>query len=217
LSFIMEGCIEHMLSLHFNENEDDMNRLYLIYSGGDDLFLVGSWDAVVEAADRIYKELRGILKTDYGGSTISAAILVEDPKTPAKICSEIVSERLRRVKEAGKNGISIVGGRVSWDGFMRSLETAKRLSRYIEEGVISRGLIFQLSRLISDYEDDPEKAWAVYRYRLKHIMARSFEKEVRGELEGKLLMEDVYRELCERFIHLTNIAYLAELYTRREG
>jgi CRISPR-associated protein Csm1 len=217
LSFIMEGCIEHMLSLHFKENEDDLNRLYLIYSGGDDLFLVGSWDAVVEAADMIYKELRGILKMDYGGPTISAAILVEDPKTPVKICSEIVSERLRRVKEAGKNGVSIVGGRVSWDGFTRSLETAKRLSRYIEEGVISRSLIFQLSRLISDYEDDPEKAWTVYRYRLKYIMARSLEKGVRGELEDRLLMEDVYRELCERFIHLTNIAYLAELYTRREG
>jgi CRISPR-associated protein Csm1 len=215
ISFIMEGCIEHMLSLHFSG--DDLNRLYLIYSGGDDLFLVGSWDAVVEAADRIYKELRGILKMDYGGPTISAAILVEDPKTPVKICSEIVSEKLRSVKEAGKNGINIVGGKVSWDGFTRSLETAKRLSRYIEEGVISRGLIFQLSRLISDYEDDPEKAWTVYRYRLKYIMARSLEKGVRGELEGKLLMEDFYRELCERFIHLTNIAYLAELYTRREG
>jgi len=215
VSFIMEGCIEHMLSLSLSE--DEMNRLYLIYSGGDDLFLVGSWDVVVEAAERIHGGLREILRMDYGGPTISAAILIEDPKTPVKICSEMVSEKLRRVKEAGKNGINIVGGKVSWRGFRDSLETAKKLSQYIDGGMVSRSFIFQLSRLISDYERDPEKAWTTYRYRLKYIMARSFERNVRGELEGRLLMEDVYRELCERFIHLTNISYLSELYTRKEG
>jgi hypothetical protein len=215
IHFIMEGCIEHILSLYFSE--DDLNRLYLIYSGGDDLFLVGSWDAVVEAANKIYEGLREILKMDHGGPTMSAAIIVEDPKTPVRICSEMVSEKLRTVKEAGKNGINIVGGRVSWSGFRDSLETAKSLSQYIERGIISRGFIFQLSRLVSDYERDPEKTWTTYRYRLKYIMARSFEKDVMGELESRLLMEDVYRELCERFIHLTNISYFTELYTRMEG
>jgi CRISPR-associated protein Csm1 len=215
IHFIMEGCIEHILSLYFSE--DDLNRLYLIYSGGDDLFLVGSWDAVVEAANKIYEGLREILKMDHGGPTMSAAIIVEDPKTPVRICSEMVSEKLRTVKEAGKNGINIVGGRVSWSGFRDSLETAKSLSQYIERGIISRGFIFQLSRLVSDYERDPEKTWTTYRYRLSYIMARSFEKDVMGELESRLLMEDVYRELCERFIHLTNISYFTELYTRMEG
>jgi CRISPR-associated protein Csm1 len=213
ISFIMEGCIKQMLCF----SEDDLNRLYLIYSGGDDLLLVGSWDAVVEAANKIYEGLRKILKMDHGGPTVSAAIMVEDPKTPVRVCSEIVSEKLGTVKEAGKNGINIVGGRVSWSGFRDSLETAKRLSQYIERGIISRGFIFQLSRLVSDYEREPEKTWTTYRYRLKYIMARSFEKDVMGELESRLLMEDVYRELCERFIHLTNISYFTELYTRREG
>jgi len=215
LSFTMEGCIEYMLTLSFSG--DDLNRLYLIYSGGDDLFLVGSWDAVVEAAEKIHGGLREVLRMDYGGPTISAAILIEDPKTPVKICSEIVSEKLRRVKEAGKNGINVMEGRISWRGFRDSLETAKRLSRYIDSGIVSRGLIFQLSRLISDYERDPERAWTTYRYRLKYLIARSLERVARRELEGRLLMEDVYRELCERFIYLTNISYLSELYTRREG
>jgi len=215
MSFIMEGCVEHMLSLHFNR--DDMNKLYLIYSGGDDLFLVGSWDVVVEATKRIREELGRIMRMDYGGPTVSAAVAIEDPKTPVKICSEAVSEKLKRVKEAGKNGISVTGKRTSWKGFKDSLETAKKLSQCIGKGMISRGFIFQLSRLTSDYERDPEKTWTTYRYRLKYIMARSFERDMMSELEDKLLMEDVYRELCERFIYLTNICYLSELYTRREG
>ena len=216
MSFIMEGCIEYILSMRLSD-KGDMNKLYLIYSGGDDLFLVGSWDKVVEATEKIYGELEGILKMDYGGLTVSAAILIEDPKTPVKICAEAVSEKLRRVKEAGKNGINVTGRKISWKGFTDSLVTAKKLSQYINEGIISRGFVFQLSRLISDYEDDPEKTWTTYRYRLKYLMARSFERGVMDELERKLLMEDVYRELCERFVYLTNITYLAELYTRREG
>jgi len=215
MSFIMEGCIEHILSTRLSD-EGDMNKLYLIYSGGDDLFLVGSWDMVVEATDKIYGELKGVLRMDYGGPTASAAILIEDPKTPVKICAEAVSEKLRRVKEEGKNGINVTGRKISWKGFKDSLETAKKLSEYIDKHIISRSFIFQLSKLISDYESDPEKTWTTYRYRLKYLMARSFERNVMNEFENKLLREDVYRELCERFIYLTNITYLSELYTRRE-
>jgi len=215
VSFIMEGCIEYMLSLCFSK--DDMNKLYLIYSGGDDLFLVGSWNVVVEAAEKIHEKLKGVLRMDRGGLTASAAILIEDPKTPVKICAEAVSEKLRAVKQAGKNGINVTGRKISWDGFKDSLKTVKKLSDYIEDHIISRGFIFQLSRLISDYENDPEKTWTTYRYRLKYLMARSFERGLMSKLEGDLLKEDVYRELCERFIYLTNITYLAELYTRREG
>jgi CRISPR-associated protein Csm1 len=222
VSFIMEGCIEHMLSTFFEEN--DMNRLYLIYSGGDDLFLVGSWDAVVEATEMIYGRLRGVLRMDHGGPTVSAAIDIEDPKTPVKVCSEIVSEKLKKVKSEGKNGVMIIGRKTSWSGFINSLETARKISEYIENGIISRSFIFQLSRLISDYERDPEKAWTTYRYRLKYIIARSFGEDVKEELEGRLIRdfrtdvrEEIQRRIFENFIYLTNISYLAELYTRVEG
>jgi len=220
VSFIMEGCIEHMLSIE----EGDRDRLYLIYSGGDDLFLVGSWDAVVEATERMYRGLRGILKMDHGGPTLSAALNIEDPKTPVKVCSETLSEKLKKVKEAGKDGVMIIGRKISWDGFMNSLETAKKISQYIDEGLVSRSFIFQLSRLISDYEGDPEKAWTIYRYRLKYIISRSLGEDVKNKLEGRLVRDlkpsvgrEVYRSISENFIYLTNISYLAELYTRVEG
>jgi CRISPR-associated protein Csm1 len=217
----MEGCIEHMLSTFFKES--DMNRLYLIYSGGDDLFLVGSWDAVVEATRMIHGRLRGVLRMDHGGPTISAAIDIEDPKTPVKVCSEIVSEKLKKVKGEGKDGVMIIGRKTSWSGFINSLETAQKISKYIENGIISRSFIFQLSRLISDYERNPEKAWTTYRYRLKYIISRSFGEDVKEELEGRLIRdfrtdirEEIQRRIFENFIYLTNISYLSELYTRME-
>ena len=50
LSLFFEGWINAFL-----KRENFQNRTYLIYSGGDDLFLVGSWDKIIEAAYEIRK------------------------------------------------------------------------------------------------------------------------------------------------------------------
>ena len=51
-----------------------VSRIYAVYSGGDDLFFVGSWDAIVELSRRIRRDLRAF--TGRGDLGISGGIVL---------------------------------------------------------------------------------------------------------------------------------------------
>jgi len=58
VSLFFEGWVEHLAEERQRPSEKgDKNRLYSIYSGGDDLFFVGSWDAVVAFAQQVRADL----------------------------------------------------------------------------------------------------------------------------------------------------------------
>lgn len=55
-------------------------KVYLLYAGGDDLFVVGAWSALPHLAQTIREELRRYAGSDH--VTISAGIAVEHEKHP---------------------------------------------------------------------------------------------------------------------------------------
>ncbi len=66
---------------------------YLIYAGGDDLFIIGAWDKMVDLAERIQQEFR-----EYTGNpnlTISAGIsLLDRPKFPLYLAAKQAKKAL---------------------------------------------------------------------------------------------------------------------------
>jgi CRISPR-associated protein Csm1 len=57
LTVFFEGYLNE-LCRQVDLERGNQSRLYLLYSGGDDLFAVGSWDAVIELAERVRAEFR---------------------------------------------------------------------------------------------------------------------------------------------------------------
>ena len=83
VSLYFEGWIEVLAA---KKNQKDLKkglgeRLYSIYSGGDDLFFVGSWDAVVELAREIRKDLSPYA-ANHPGIHASAGISLVGGKYP---------------------------------------------------------------------------------------------------------------------------------------
>lgn len=92
----------------------------VVYSGGDDLFLVGAWNEIIEAAVDIDNELR---KYAQGTLTISAGIGLYPKKYPVKAMARQTGE-LEDASKAleGKSGITLFdpeGGKQTyhWDVF----------------------------------------------------------------------------------------------------
>ncbi len=73
----------------------------VVYSGGDDLFIVGAWDHVFELAFEIEDSFR-----KYVGSnpniTLSAGYGIFDPKFPLYRMAEVTGEREERAKNEGE-------------------------------------------------------------------------------------------------------------------
>ena len=107
----------------FFENEteqiqkEEKFRKYLniIYAGGDDLFVVGRWDKVIDYAERIHKEVEKQFLKD--GISISGGMIVMKPKYPISKAAEQsgrAEEQAKEFRDGEKNAFTFLGSTVSW-------------------------------------------------------------------------------------------------------
>jgi CRISPR-associated protein Csm1 len=79
---------------------DGKRDIVVVYSGGDDLFIVGAWNDVFEIAFEI-RELFGEYVGWNPNLTISAGFAIFDPKYPLYRMAKITSDRLESAKDEG--------------------------------------------------------------------------------------------------------------------
>jgi len=125
IGLFFEGWVE-VLAEQIGRTEDGRQRLYSIYSGGDDLFFVGSWDAVVELARAIRADLSRFA-ADHPGVHASAGIALIGGKYPlyraaedAKATEEQAKSLRWRTKEGEhrrKDAITFLGRALPWNKF----------------------------------------------------------------------------------------------------
>ncbi|RRD93726.1 type III-A CRISPR-associated protein Cas10/Csm1 [Clostridiales bacterium COT073_COT-073] len=83
----------------------DYRQISIVYSGGDDVFLVGAWNDVVEAAVDLRNEFQ---KFSQGRLTISGGIGLYSPTFPINVMAEEVADLEENSKGfEGKDAISI--------------------------------------------------------------------------------------------------------------
>ena len=81
VSLFFEGWVGVLAERHNRSAEGGKDRIYSIYSGGDDLFFVGSWDAVAELAREIRRDLT-LFAAGHPGIHASAGIALVGGKYP---------------------------------------------------------------------------------------------------------------------------------------
>ena len=79
-----------------NEDESDGKKLLIVYSGGDDIFIVGAWNDVLEAAVDIHEAFD---KFTCGRLTLSAGIMLCGARYPIYKAAETAS----KLESASKN------------------------------------------------------------------------------------------------------------------
>ncbi len=92
---------------------DVSNIFYVIFSGGDDLVIVGPWDQVIELAWEIQKEFRRFT-CQNPNITLSAGIYICKPKYPINHAINKAEEALAQSKSKGKNRITVMGETMVW-------------------------------------------------------------------------------------------------------
>ena len=115
------------------------DNLYIVFSGGDDCFVVGAWDAVFEFAKTVQAEFASFekaLKNRLSGLpnlTLSASLTVIDSKFPVVRFAEMAEDALKDAKHfsAGKNRISVFGQVLRWEEFIEAEKLAKQLRQLI--------------------------------------------------------------------------------------
>jgi len=201
LSVSRLATLSWFLDLFFSEvvkEEAKKKELYSVFSGGDDLFLIGPWDEVVEFEGWLRREFRRY-SCENPSFTISAGIEVVKPTLPVRLVAEEVEEALKRAKNRGKSATTLFGRVIPADpteeetGLSKLLKEVRPELQKLKSKLKSKSFLYKLitlSEMANSEEESPENL--LWRPRLRHLIFRNFkakteeEKKEREELLKKL-------------------------------
>ena len=128
--------------------------IYINYSGGDDLLVLGPYDDVICFA----QELRETFKkwtANNDSINLSAGISIISPKFPIGKAVDMAEEYLETSKSCGKDKITVFGEVVDWrddgtskiKGFNTLFDFAEKLEEYNFNNKVSSGIIYSMLQL----------------------------------------------------------------------
>jgi CRISPR-associated protein Csm1 len=176
VSLYFEGWVE-VLAARRNQSDAEAGlgeRLYSIYSGGDDLFFVGAWDAVVELAREVRRDLTHYA-AEHPGIHASAGIALVGGKYPLSQAARDAGDAESQAKSLKwwdngvaheKDAVAFLGQALPWSRFgLESCDTAgvetahalmhllSRMGEGDDGAAAPQALVRRLIGLYGEYEE----------------------------------------------------------------
>lgn len=175
----------------FGKDAPQRRNALIVYSGGDDVFLIGAWDDVIGFAIDLQNSLQ---KYTQDTLTISAGIGLYPEKYPvsAMAYETGILEDLSKCAE-GKNTVTLFEGEHSyhWDRLRKKVidEKLDLINRYFAINHLEKGnsMLYKLLEYIRSLEDNK-----INLARYAYLLARL--KPMQGDDEGK---EKIYQEFSQ--------------------
>lgn len=226
LSLYFSAKIDHLIQA----NPAFQNKIYVIYSGGDDLCLLGAWSVLPIMAQQIYDDFK---KFSAGRLTLSSGIyLAPGKKFPVYEAAKKAGEAEDEAKKIEqKNRINFLDCSLNWDEFRTVEEVKAKLTRLIKENEeikgrpLPRSLLSTLLSISREIEKDQEgtarpkkdvaihKVWRLF-YAFRRLLREYKEDDPQfielNQLRDKIIID--YR----LWPHLNVAVRWAEYLTREE-
>jgi CRISPR-associated protein Csm1 len=106
------------LTTKSDENFSRRNLMF-IYAGGDDLFISGAWNEVVEFAFDIYQSFRAYTG-NHPDITISGGISIDDAKFPLYQSADSSGDAEKNAKSNGRDSLGLFGQAFKWNEWIGS-------------------------------------------------------------------------------------------------
>lgn len=174
-------------------------RTFIIYSGGDDLFIVGSWDATIRLAERIHTVFRRFTCNNPAFS-ISGGIAIVDAKFPIIKGAEMSATEEGHAKEhtcggTAKNSLSLLGMALNFDQELPPVQALKtRIASRFRDQDISKSFI---QKVLRHYENADIKAHIINNVKTYWMMVYDLSRmENRLPESAKSLISSCKSEVC---------------------
>jgi CRISPR-associated protein Csm1 len=182
-------------------------KVTIIYSGGDDFAVYGSWDALIALArevQRLFHRFTEENLKDYPGAdgkTISMAIaLAPETYYPLASIYEEAGRNLDLAKAADKDCIYLLGRILEWRHLADASELKDTVTRLIHDFRMSRQFLYQLRSFYrrdsyADAAGETQRTWRFQR-RFNRILSGTRDREFQ-KLRTHLISELVGRKSAE--------------------
>lgn len=182
------ASLSRMLDLFFSSHlenllqRDDFNKIYMVYSGGDDLLCLGPWDMVFDFAKKLREDFKSYTADNPSWSISAGVVLVDDslPVLNAVEYAEGFLEKSKRLpggeilpiiydetlisttggeknngKKIVKDRLTAFGTSLPWEYVPFVLVQAKKLLNWLKDRTLSTNQVRRLllyGRLYQQYE-----------------------------------------------------------------
>lgn len=181
-------------------------NIYVVFSGGDDCFMIGSWSHIFDLTLRLREEFlkfqkqirNDISSLPNSDITFSAGLVVFTPNYPLLQVAEEAESALNASKRAeGKNSVSLFGKTLTWDEFVKTQEAKKTITELIQEKNESKSLLM-IFRTIYPQKNELPKVW-----RLKYFLRRNIQSANLDEVRP--IFKDYEQALLFRYLNQKSI------------
>ena len=130
------------------KKEIDFSNIYVLYSGGDDLVIIGPWDKIIYVSYFIRKKFEEFV-TENEEITLSGGIAISHPKLKIINGINMAGELEEKAKEIDKdkNALTLFDRSFKWDEFEKIFEFAERLQKIYgnkeERGIITQAFLYR--------------------------------------------------------------------------
>ena len=152
------------------------HNMYVTYSGGDDLFMVGSWTNALSFAQGVRKDFKQF-SCDNPNLSISGGIFLCKEHFPINRAAELCATAEEAAKQhKDKNAVNAFGLTVNWQCFKELMEFGEKLYALCENKELPRSLVHHL--IASDQRCRTEDgqfnntAFIQSQMRLRYLVAR---------------------------------------------
>lgn len=122
---------KHLLDIWNNEKFGSdipfKDNILIVFSGGDDCFLLGGWDAIFEFCLKLHKEFEIFVNSKM---TFSAGLIIVDAGYPIIRLAADAEEALEKAKEK-KNSICLFGEVFNWQEFDEIKDLVNKLDKIV--------------------------------------------------------------------------------------
>ena len=202
----------HAMSLMFNnffsiylpyklKTDSRFDQIYTVFAGGDDLFLIGPWDSILDLCYMLNEEFSQYCCKNEN-IHLSAGISFTKSNVPVDIMAKTTEENLEQAKEGGKDSICVFGRVVKWSEFKELLEKEKIIKTNMDNKIFSMGMLYRLNEFIQMAEKEKAllkkskiKITDVHNLKWRALLQYTFSRNIKTD-------EELKKELIILFVGL---------------
>jgi len=131
-----------MLNVFFSEYIVELAKkefpdIYVVFAGGDDLFMIGPWNQAIQFAIELRKKL-SLYCADNPDITLSGGILIAKPRLPMRKAVELTESHLETAKQFSKenrrkDSLCLLGEAFSWQVVEELIKLGAKFDKAVEE------------------------------------------------------------------------------------
>ncbi len=137
------------------ESDSRFHDVYTVFAGGDDLFLIGPWNRIIDLS-RILNQTFQQYVCQNKEIHFSAGITVHKAHTPVDVLAATAEEALEMSKKMGRNRITLFDQTVTWPRFLELKQVEEEMIQWLDQEWITRVFFYKLNRFIDMAEKENE-------------------------------------------------------------